>query len=103
MRISDWSSDVCSSDLDEVYLFTPNGDILALPRNSTALDFAYAVHTDVGNQAVAARVDRKLVPLRTKLVSGQKVEIVTAKSYSPKPTWLEFVATGKARERKSVV
>src|SRR3546814_783435 len=131
MRISDWSSDVCSSDLqvrahswissllesqrgtgssleflenvkvdlfpDEVYLFTPNGDILALPRNSTALDFAYAVHTDVGNQAVAARVDRKLVPLRTKLVSGQKVEIVTAKSSSPKPQWLEFVVTGKAR------
>src|SRR3546814_2644456 len=93
MRISDWSSDVCSSDL----LFTPNGDILALPRNSTALDFAYAVHTDVGNQAVAARVDRKLVPLRTKLVSGQKVEIVTAKSSSPKPQWLEFVVTGKAR------
>src|SRR3546814_885147 len=86
MRISDWSSDVCSSDL-----------ILALPRNSTALDFAYAVHTDVGNQAVAARVDRKLVPLRTKLVSGQKVEIVTAKSSSPKPQWLEFVVTGKAR------
>jgi len=82
---------------DEVYLFTPKGDIMALPRNSTALDFAYAVHTDVGNQAVAARVDRKLVPLRTKLVSGQKVEIVTAKSSSPKPQWLEFVVTGKAR------
>lgn len=82
---------------DEVYLFTPNGDILSLPRNSTALDFAYAVHTDVGNQAVAARVDRKLVPLRTKLASGQKVEIVTAKSSMPKPQWLEFVVTGKAR------
>src|SRR3546814_7383289 len=60
-------------------------------------DFACAVDTDVGNQAVAARVDRKLVPLRTKLVSGQKVEIVTAKSSSPKPQWLEFVVTGKAR------
>jgi GTP diphosphokinase / guanosine-3',5'-bis(diphosphate) 3'-diphosphatase len=82
---------------DEVYLFTPKGDILSLPRNSTALDFAYAVHTDVGNQAVAARVDRKLVPLRTKLVSGQKVEIVTARSSLPKPQWLEFVVTGKAR------
>src|SRR5690606_30559790 len=80
-----------------VYLFTPKGDILALPRNATALDFAYAVHTDVGNQAVAARVDRKLVPLRTKLVSGQKVEVVTAKSSMPKPQWLEFVVTGKAR------
>ncbi len=82
---------------DEVYLFSPKGDILSLPRNSTALDFAYAVHTDVGNQAVAARVDKKLVPLRTKLVSGQKIEIVTAKSSMPKPQWLEFVVTGKAR------
>ncbi|GAB3748768.1 RelA/SpoT family protein [Lysobacter olei] len=82
---------------DEVYLFTPKGDILALPRNSTALDFAYAVHTDVGNRAVAARVDGKLVPLRSKLSSGQRVEIVTAKSSTPKPQWLEFVVSGKAR------
>ena len=82
---------------DEVYLFTPKGRILALPRNSTALDFAYAVHTDVGNQAVAARVDKKLVPLRTKLSSGQTVEVITAKSASPKPQWLEFVVTSKAR------
>ena len=82
---------------DEVYLFTPQGDILALPRNATALDFAYAVHTDLGNRAVAARVDRRLVPLRTKLASGQQVEVITAKSATPKPQWLEFVATGKAR------
>ena len=82
---------------DEVYLFTPKGDILSLPRNATALDFAYAVHTDVGNHAVAARVDKKLVPLRTKLVSGQKVEVISAKSAAPKPQWLEFVITGKAR------
>ena len=82
---------------DEVYLFTPKGKILSLPRNSTALDFAYAVHTDVGNQAVASRVDRKLVPLRTKLASGQSVEIITAKSALPKPQWLEFVVTSKAR------
>ncbi|SFL25106.1 RelA/SpoT family protein [Lysobacter sp. cf310] len=82
---------------DEVYLFTPKGDILSLPRNSTALDFAYAVHTDVGNRAVAARVDGKLVPLRTKLASGQRVEIITAKSSTPKPQWLEFVVSGKAR------
>ena len=82
---------------DEVYLFTPKGDILALPRNSTALDFAYAVHTDVGNRAVAARVDGKLVPLRSKLASGQRVEIITAKSSAPKPQWLEFVVSGKAR------
>lgn len=82
---------------DEVYLFTPKGDIMSLPRNSTALDFAYAVHTDVGNRAVAARVDSKLVPLRTKLASGQRVEIITAKSSTPKPQWLEFVVSGKAR------
>ncbi len=82
---------------DEVYLFTPKGDILALPRNATALDFAYAVHTDVGNNAVAARVDKKLVGLRTRLSSGQNIEIITAKSASPKPQWLEFVVTGKAR------
>jgi GTP diphosphokinase / guanosine-3',5'-bis(diphosphate) 3'-diphosphatase len=82
---------------DEVYLFTPRGEILSLPRNATAIDFAYAVHTDIGNHAVAARVDKKLVPLRTKLASGQRVEIITAKSASPKPQWLEFVVTGKAR------
>ncbi len=82
---------------DEVYLFTPKGDIMALPRNATTLDFAYGVHTDVGNHAVAARVDRKLVALRTKLASGQSVEIITAKSAAPKPQWLEFVVTGKAR------
>jgi len=82
---------------DDVYLFSPKGDILALPKHATALDFAYAVHTDVGNQTVAARVDRKLVPLRTPLTSGQTVEIITAKSALPKPQWLEFVVTGKAR------
>jgi guanosine-3',5'-bis(diphosphate) 3'-pyrophosphohydrolase len=82
---------------DEVYLFTPQGDILSLPKNSTALDFAYTVHTDVGNHAVAARVDKKLAPLRTKLSSGQKVEVITAKSAAPQPQWLEFVVTGKAR------
>ncbi len=82
---------------DEVYLFTPKGDILSLPRNSTALDFAYAVHTDVGNHAVAARVDRRFAPLRAKLVSGQNVEIITAKAAAPSTQWLEFVATSKAR------
>ena len=82
---------------DEVYLFSPKGDILSLPRNATALDFAYAVHTDVGNHAVTARVDKKLAPLRTKLVSGQTVQIITAKSAAPSTQWLEFVATSKAR------
>jgi guanosine-3',5'-bis(diphosphate) 3'-pyrophosphohydrolase len=82
---------------DEVYLFTPRGDIFSLPRNATALDFAYAVHTDVGDHAVAARVDKKLVPLRTRLISGQVVEIITAPSAVPNPAWLEAVVTGKAR------
>ena len=82
---------------DEVYLFTPKGDILALPRNATAIDFAYAVHTDVGNHAVAARVDGKLVPLRTKLASGQRISVITAKAASPQPQWLEWVVSGKAR------
>jgi len=82
---------------DEVYLFTPRGAIFSLPRNATALDFAYAVHTDVGDHAVAARVDKKLVPLRTRLISGQVVEIITAPSAVPNPAWLEAVVTGKAR------
>ncbi len=82
---------------DEVYLFTPKGRILALPRNASAIDFAYAVHTNVGDHAVAARVDRQLKPLRTRLVSGQTVEIVTAPSASPQPQWLEFVVSSKAR------
>lgn len=81
----------------EVYLFTPKGDILALPRNATALDFAYAVHTSIGDRAVTARVDKKLVPLHTRLQSGQHVEIVTAPSAAPRPQWLEFVVTSKAR------
>jgi len=82
---------------DEVYLFTPKGRIMALPRNACAIDFAYAVHTNVGDHAVAARVDRQLRPLRTRLVSGQTIEIVTAASATPQPQWLEFVVTSKAR------
>jgi guanosine-3',5'-bis(diphosphate) 3'-pyrophosphohydrolase len=82
---------------EEVYLFTPRGDILSLPKNATALDFAYAVHTDVGHHAVAARIDGSLAPLRALLASGQTVEIVTAPSAAPNPQWLDFAATGKAR------
>ena len=82
---------------EDVYLFTPRGDILSLPKNATALDFAYAVHTDVGHHAVAARVDGMLAPLRGQLVSGQTVEIVTAPSAAPSPHWLDFAVTGKAR------
>ncbi|MCB1633048.1 MAG: bifunctional (p)ppGpp synthetase/guanosine-3',5'-bis(diphosphate) 3'-pyrophosphohydrolase [Xanthomonadales bacterium] len=82
---------------DEVYLFSPKGKILALPRNACAIDFAYAVHTNVGDHAVAARIDQQLKPLRTRLSSGQTVEIITAPSATPKPHWLEFVVTSKAR------
>ncbi len=82
---------------DEIYLFTPRGRILSLPRNSTALDFAYAVHTDVGSHAVAARVDKKLAPLRAPLTSGQTVEIITAPSAVPSTQWLEWVVSAKAR------
>ena len=82
---------------DEVYLFSPKGKIFALPRNATTLDFAYFVHTDVGNHAVAARVDKKLVPLRTRLNSGEAVEIITAPSAQPHPQWLEWVVSARAR------
>jgi len=82
---------------DEVYLFSPKGKIFALPRNATALDYAYFVHTDVGNHAVAARVDKKLVPLRTRLNSGETVEIITAPSAQPNPQWLEWVVSARAR------
>lgn len=82
---------------DEVYIFSPKGRIFALPRGATVLDFAYAVHTDVGNRAVAARIDKKLAPLRTRLTSGQTVEIITAPSAVPNPQWLEFVVSSRAR------
>lgn len=82
---------------DEVYVFTPNGDILSLPGGATAVDFAYAVHSDVGNACIAAKIDRRLVPLSTRLTSGQTVEIITAEGAHPNPAWLSFVATGKAR------
>ena len=82
---------------DEVYVFTPKGAILALPTGATAVDFAYAVHTDIGNGCVACRIDRNLAPLSTVLQSGQSVEIVTAPRARPNPTWLNFVVTAKAR------
>ncbi|HEX7114943.1 MAG TPA: bifunctional GTP diphosphokinase/guanosine-3',5'-bis pyrophosphate 3'-pyrophosphohydrolase [Steroidobacter sp.] len=82
---------------DKVYVFTPRGEIRRLPRNATAVDFAYSVHTDIGNHCVAAKVDRRLVPLRTPLRSGQTVEIITAKGATPNPAWVNFVVTAKAR------
>jgi len=82
---------------DEVYVFTPKGLILSLPRDATAVDFAYAVHTDIGNRCVAAKVNGELVPLRTELRNGDRVEIITASHAKPNPAWLQFVRTGKAR------
>ncbi|HQZ88391.1 MAG TPA: RelA/SpoT family protein, partial [Gammaproteobacteria bacterium] len=82
---------------DEVYVFTPGGDILSLPSGATAVDFAYAVHTDVGNACIAVKIDRRLVPLSSRINSGQTVEIITAMGAHPNPAWLSFVATGKAR------
>ena len=82
---------------DEVYVFTPAGDILELPRGATAVDFAYAVHTDVGNTCIAAKIDRRLAPLRTPLLNGQTVEVITATGAHPNPAWLNFVSTAKAR------
>jgi len=82
---------------DKVYVFTPKGDIRRLPRGSTCVDFAYDVHTDVGNRCVAAKVDRRLVPLRTPLRNGQTVEIISAKGATPNPSWINFVVTAKAR------
>jgi len=82
---------------DEVYVFTPKGRIMELPKGSTAIDFAYAVHTDVGNTCIACRVNRRLAPLSQPLESGSTVEIVTAPGARPNPAWLSFVVTGKAR------
>ncbi|MBT8423065.1 MAG: bifunctional (p)ppGpp synthetase/guanosine-3',5'-bis(diphosphate) 3'-pyrophosphohydrolase [Gammaproteobacteria bacterium] len=82
---------------DKVYVFTPKGEILRLPRGATCVDFAYAVHTDVGNHCVSAKIDRHLEPLRTQLKNGQTVEIITAKTAQPNPNWVNFVATAKAR------
>jgi len=82
---------------DKVYVFTPKGKILRLPRGATVVDFAYAVHTDVGNRCVAAKVDRRLAPLRTQLRNGQTVEVVTAPGAIPNPSWVNFVVTAKAR------
>jgi RelA/SpoT family (p)ppGpp synthetase len=82
---------------DEIYVFSPKGTILELPSGSTAVDFAYAIHTDVGNTCVACRINRSLAPLSEKLQSGQTVEVITAPGTRPNPAWLSFVVSGKAR------
>jgi guanosine-3',5'-bis(diphosphate) 3'-pyrophosphohydrolase len=82
---------------DAVYVFTPTGEIMKLPHGSTVVDFAYAVHTDIGNSCIAAKVDRQDVPLRTTLRNGQTVEVITAEGARPSPAWLSFVVSAKAR------
>jgi guanosine-3',5'-bis(diphosphate) 3'-pyrophosphohydrolase len=82
---------------DEVYVFTPKGKILSLPRGATAVDFAYSVHTDIGNRCIAVKVNHELVPLRTELRNGDRVEVITAAHAHPNPSWLGYVTTSKAR------
>ncbi len=82
---------------DEVYVFTPDGKIVELPTGATPVDFAYAVHTDIGNSCVACRINERLAPLSQPLHSGQKVSVITAENAQPNPTWLNFVVSGKAR------
>ncbi len=82
---------------EEVYVFSPKGKIMELPRGATVVDFAYAVHSDIGNTCIAGKVDKRLVPLSTLLANGQTIEIITSSSANPSPSWLNFVVSGKAR------
>jgi guanosine-3',5'-bis(diphosphate) 3'-pyrophosphohydrolase len=84
---------------DEVYVFTPQGDVLALPRGATPVDFAYAIHTEVGHQCTGAKVDGRMVPLKYELKTGQRIEIVTSPKHRPSKDWLSFIKTAKARSR----
>ncbi|MBI2188215.1 MAG: bifunctional (p)ppGpp synthetase/guanosine-3',5'-bis(diphosphate) 3'-pyrophosphohydrolase [Acidobacteria bacterium] len=84
---------------EEVYIFTPKGEVKSLPRGATAVDFAYSIHTDVGNQCVGARINGRMVPLRTRLQNGDIVEIVTQSGHKPSRDWLNFVATSRARSK----
>jgi RelA/SpoT family (p)ppGpp synthetase len=81
----------------DIYVFTPKGDIIELPHKSTLIDFAYAIHSDIGNHCIAGRIDKRLAPLSTHLQSGQTVEVITDPKTFPDSRWLEFVATGRAR------
>ncbi len=84
---------------DQVFCFTPNGDLIALPRGATPIDFAYAVHSTLGDQTVGAKVNGRIIPLNTQLVNGDQVDITTSKSQTPSPNWERFVVTGKAKAR----
>jgi guanosine-3',5'-bis(diphosphate) 3'-pyrophosphohydrolase len=82
---------------DQVYVFSPKGDLIELPQGSTPVDFAYAVHSDVGDKCVGSKINGRIAPLNTKLTNGDQVEIITSKTQTPSPTWERFVVTGKAR------
>jgi len=82
---------------DQVFCFTSKGDLISLPKGSTCIDFAYAVHSEVGNRCIGAKVNNKMMPLRTVLSNGDQVEIITSQHHEPSPTWERFVVTGKAR------
>ena len=84
---------------DQVFCFTPKGDLIALPSGATPVDFAYAVHSDVGDTCVGAKINGRIMPLRSRLQNGDQVEIITSKAQTPNPTWERFVVTGKARAR----
>ncbi len=84
---------------DQVFCFTPRGDLINLPRGATPVDFAYAVHSEVGDRCVGAKINGRMMPLRTQLRNGDQVEIITSKAQTPSPTWERFVVTGKARSR----
>lgn len=108
-QLLEWQQDVSSSHElaepslnlfpEEVYVFTPNGDVKELPQGSSPIDFAYAIHTDVGSQCVGARINGKLCPLKTKLKNGDIIEVMTAKHQTPSKDWLSFVKTSKARNK----
>ena len=87
----------------EIFVFTPKGDIKTLPQGATALDFAYALHSDIGNKCIGAKVNHRLVPLSHPLSSGEQVEVLTSRSQEPQPEWLNFVTTAKAREKIDAV
>src|SRR5258705_12733741 len=84
---------------EEVYIFTPKGEVRSLQRGATPVDFAYMIHTDVGNQCVGARVNGKMVPLRTRLQNGDIVEIITQSGHKPSRDWLTFVVSSRARSK----
>ena len=84
---------------EEVYVFTPHGDVKELPKGSTPIDFAYSIHTDVGNHCTGARVNGRLVPLKTNLKNGDMVEVLTSPSQTPSKDWLTFVRTARARNK----